>query len=190
MERIKKTKQTLDSIFFVTPEQKLFRFLLSESTTAFSPRVLSSKLKGVRGLGGTEGINRILKQLADLGLVLFIDNNRKICVHNDHIAVRIMKTFSSMCDLEDVQGMVEPISTTGILIGSRATGLARSDSEYDLYVVSNQQEEVRNLVSRHPLGKRINLMMKTPDDHLNIHKGDPRLAKEVEQGYVLWGSTW
>ena len=71
MGRVRKVKPTIDSIFFSTPEQKLFRFLVSECTTAFTTRVLSSKLKGVRGLGGIEGISRILEDLKELGIVHF-----------------------------------------------------------------------------------------------------------------------
>ena len=57
MARVRKPTPTLESFFFATPEQKVFRLLLSEPTTSFTPRVISSKLKGVRGLGGGGGIH-------------------------------------------------------------------------------------------------------------------------------------
>ena len=93
MARTNKPQLSLDTIFFVTPEQKLLRFLMTEPTTAFTPRVLSSKLKGVRGLGGVEGITKILKSLQELGLVIFLNNNREVCLQNDHPAIQLLKTF-------------------------------------------------------------------------------------------------
>ena len=56
MARVRKPQPTLEAIIFATPEQKVLRLLLSEPTTSFTPRVISSKLTGVRGLGGGEGL--------------------------------------------------------------------------------------------------------------------------------------
>lgn len=192
MERVRKSKvkPTVDSVVFSSPEQRLLRFLVSECTTSFTPRVLSSKLKGVRGLGGTDGINKILKQLQEVGLVQFHDNNRAVGAHNDHVIVRLLKTFISVCDLEGVQQMVEPLSTRGVLFGSRAVGQCRSDSDYDLFVVTDTPDQVRELVETHPLGRRIELVAWSTDDYLHIQDKDPGLAQKIEGGVVLWGSTW
>src|SRR3954469_24041334 len=103
MARTNKPQVTLDTIYFVTPEQKLLRFLMTEPTTAFTPRVLSSKLKGVRGLGGVEGITKILKSLQELGLVIFLNNNREVCLQNDHPAIQLLKTFCAISDLEGLK---------------------------------------------------------------------------------------
>ena len=62
MARVGKVQVTLDTIFFSTPEQKLVKLLLSEPSTLFTPRVICSKLKGVRGLGGAEGVVKILQE--------------------------------------------------------------------------------------------------------------------------------
>lgn len=190
MARTKKTKLTVDSIFFVTPEQKLLRFLLTEPTTSFTPRVLSSKLKGVRGLGGVEGIGRILNDLSSLGLLNFINNNQAVCLHNDNTFIQVLKSVSALCDLEGIKELLEPISKAGILYGSRANGRARSDSNYDLFIVSEQPEEVRKVVTRHPLGRRIELMVSDPDLYARIDKRDPALAERLSQGVIMWGSTW
>lgn len=192
MERVKKTKSkpTLESLLFVTPEQKLLRFLVSESTTTFTPRVLSSKLKGVRGLGGIDGLNRILKTLKDIGLVEFKNNNRAVAAHNDHTAIRLLKTFASFCDLEGLQDMVEPMSIKGVLFGSRASGECRSDSDYDLLIVTDQVTEVQEIVTRHPIGKKVELFVYSPEQFAEIEAKDKDFGEKVAQGIVLWGSTW
>jgi predicted nucleotidyltransferase len=190
MARVRKPTPTLESIFFSTPEQKVFRLLLSEPTTSFTPRVISSKLKGVRGLGGGEGIMRVLNDLQTLGLVDFVDNHRAVRLQDENSFVQIMKTVAAISDLETLKILLAPVSTKGILIGSRATGKYRSDSNYDLFVVSETPEEVKKIGARHPLQKSLELVVWTPEQHNEIEKEDAALAARLAEGVVLWGSTW
>ncbi|MGZ3688254.1 MAG: nucleotidyltransferase domain-containing protein [Bdellovibrionota bacterium] len=166
------------------------RLLLAESTTSFTPRVISSKLKGVRGLGGTEGILRILNDLQALGLVDFVDNHRAVRVQDENATVHVMKMFGAICDLENLKNLLTPVSTKGILFGSRATGKSRSDSDYDLFVVSETPEEVRKVGSRHPLGKALELIVWTPEQYTDIEAADIGLLEKLDKGITLWGSTW
>ncbi len=187
MARVRKVEPTLEALFFSTPEQKVLRYLLSEPTTSFTPRILSSKLKGVRGLGGAEGLNRILLDLETLGLVEFLDNRRSVRIQEDHPSLCILKTFSAMCDLEGLRKQLEPVSSKGILFGSRATGLCHSSSDYDLLVVSHTPDEVKNITSRHPLGRQIELVACTPDSYIAIDRQNPDLRQRLATGIVLWG---
>lgn len=189
MARVRKPQPTLEALFFSTPEQKVLRFLLSEPTTSFTPRVISSRLKGVRGLGGADGIQKVLEELRTLGLVDFVDNERAVRVHDDNPAVHMMKVFASVCDLEGLKAQLEPFSSRGILFGSRSNGRARSDSDYDLFVVSDNPEEVRKTTARHPLAKKIELVVWTQDQYDDIETSDPGLERKLSRGVVLWGPT-
>lgn len=190
MARVRKPAPTLESIFFSTPEQKVFRLLLSEPTTSFNSRVISSKLKGVRGLGGGEGIQKVLLELQGLGLVDFVDNQRAVRLHDENSFVQIMKTVAAISDLESLKVLLDPVSTKGILFGSRASGKYRSDSDYDLFVVSDSPEEVRKIGAGHPLQKSLELVVWTPDQFNEIEKTDPSLAAKLTKGTVLWGTSW
>ena len=116
MDRNRKQKESLDGFFFASPEQKLLRFLLTEPTTTFTPRVLSSKLKGVRGLGGVEGIKKILGDLSEMEIIHFVDNNKAVRLNNDLLPVRLMKGFSAICDLEDLIQALREHSSKVILL--------------------------------------------------------------------------
>lgn len=190
MVRVKKQQATLDSIFFSTPEQKVMRLLVSEPTTSFTPRIIASKLKGVRGMGGAEGLGRILASLREIGLVDFVDNQRAVRAHDDNSFVQILKTVAAICDLESLQKLIAPASSKGVLFGSRATGKARSDSDYDLFVITENPEEVRKIAQRHPLGRNVELVVWTPEQAEKIESLDPGLARKLEGGIVLWGSSW
>jgi hypothetical protein len=190
MARVRKPQPTLESVFFATPEQKVLRMLLSESTTSFPIRVLSSRLKGVRGLGGVEGITQILTTLEELGLVDFVDNRRSARIHDDNATVHSLKRLAAICDLQSLRTLLEPLSSKGLLFGSRATGRSRSDSDYDLFVVTDVPEQVREVAGSHPLGKALEIVAWTPESYGQINSQDPGLVRKLEQGIVLWGSTW
>ena len=190
MARVRKPQPTLESLFFATPEQKVLRLLLSEPTTTLTPRVISSKLKGVRGLGGADGIMKVLNDLMALGLADFVDNHRAVRLQDDNVVAHLMKTFTAICDLEGLKKLLEPISSKGVLFGSRSTGRARSDSNYDLFIVSELPEEVRKVTGRHPLAKDLEMVVWTPEASSELERQDPSLHRRVTEGVLLWGSTW
>jgi hypothetical protein len=190
MARVRKPQPTLENLFFATPEQRVMRFLLSEPTAALTPRVISSKLKGVRGLGGVDGIMKILIQLEEIGLVDFVDNRRAVRLNDGTSAVRLLKSLTALCDLEGLKKQLQGVSIKGILFGSRATGESRSDSDYNLAVVARSPEEVRKLTDRHPLGKQIRLLATTEDELGTLERREPTLHQNLVRGIVLWGASW
>lgn len=190
MARVKKVQPTLDLVFFSTPIQKVIRLLLSAPTTTFTPRVICSKLKGVRGLGGVEGVTQILCDLQELGLIDFVSNHRAVRVQDDNPLTQVLKNFVAICDLEHLKAVLKPISSKGILYGNRLVGKGYSDRDYDLFVVSETPEEVKKMASRHPRGRAIELMVCTPELYGDIRQQDPILSGRISEGVVLWGTTW
>lgn len=187
----KKLHLGLDSVFFSTPEQKVLRLLLSEPPSPLTPRILASKLKGIRGLGGIEGILKILLYFQELGLIDFIDNHRAVRVQDDNTSIQILKTFVAICDLEGLKTVLQPISIKGILLGSRTTREIHIEgNSYNLFIVSETPEEVKKMAGRHPMGRTAELVIWTPELYGEIKKQDPTLHQKVSKGIVLWGSTW
>ncbi len=82
------------------------------------------------------------------------------------------------------------MSSLGILYGSRASGRYSSDSDYDLFVVSDRPDEVRLIAGQHPLGKSIDVSVWSEDDYSAIEKKDPAFAAKVGRGIPLWSSRW
>jgi len=190
MARVKKPTPSLESLLFATPEQKVLRFLLSEPTTTYSTRVISSKLKGIRGLGGAEGIVELLHALEEIKLVEFVDNQRSVRLQDDQLPIQMMKIVAAICDLEGLKSQLEPLSHRGVLFGSRAVGKYRSDSDYDVFVVTEQPEEAKKIARGHPLGKKIELLAWTPNQYDNIEREEPGLAQKLSRGIALWGPSW
>lgn len=166
------------------------RFLLSEPTTSFSVRVIASKLKGVRGLGGSDGILKILHELQTVGLVDFLDNHRAVRLQDDNPTAHVLKVVAAIADLEGLRELLMPISSRGILFGSRAAGKGRSDSDFDLFIISDAPDEVRRVVAGFPLGKLIEPVVWKPEAYQEIEREDPGLAEKIAKGVVIWGPSW
>ncbi len=183
MARATKTPATWDSIFFSTPEQKVLRYLLSSRDTTYTLRVLVSKLKGVRGLGGIQGLEKILTELEEAGLIHFIDNRRAIRISDEHAGNQVFRRLWGLCELESLYQQLQAISSKGVLLGT-------TPGEISLYVVTEQPEEVRKLTEQHPMGKLALLTMQTRDQFDSVPKKDPKLWANLNQGVLIWGSSW
>lgn len=183
MARATKVPTTWDSIFFSTPEQKVLRYLVSSRESTYSLRVLVSKLKGVRGLGGIQGLEKILTELEEIGLVSFIDNRRGIRIQDEHPANLLCRRMWGLCELESLYQQLKEISSKGVLLDA-------FPGEIHLYIVSDQEAEVRRLTEQHPMGKLAILTVQTRDLFDTLAKKDSKLYAQVQQGYLIWGSSW
>ena len=185
----KTPKLTLEALFFSSPEQKVIRLLLNEPNRTFSLREICSKLKGIRGLGGVDGLSQILLDLQSMGLVDFIDNNRGVRVQADNSTIQVLATFLAICELEHLKTVLQPISSKGILYGNLVTGRAL-ESDYHLFVVSETPDDIRNIADHHPLRKSVELVVYTPELYGEMKKHNPTLFHKVAEGITLWGTTW
>jgi hypothetical protein len=190
MARAKKITPTLDALLFAQPQQRLLRFLLTEPTTPFNLRVLSSKVKNIRGIGGAEGQLKVLLEFEELGLVEFLDNRKAVRLVNEHYLVPTLKMLASVMDIEGLRTLLEPLCRRGILFGSRGTGKNRSDSDFDLFVSSEQKDEVIRITEGFPLGKDIEVVVWPEADYEDMDRKDPGLAKKLSKGIQLWGPSW
>ena len=181
--RVKKPENTtLDELIFSSAEQKLMRLLLTESTTVFPLRQLANRLKGVRGVGGPEGLKQILLKLSAVGLIDWVDHERAIRLRDDEGRVELLKVVSAVCDLETLRQSLEPICSRGFLVGVRAEGRGTTDSDYDVAVISDQQEEVLRLARGHPLGKKIRVHFLDADNYRDE-------IQQFTRYVMLWGSS-
>ncbi|MBL7714546.1 MAG: hypothetical protein JNL01_03695 [Bdellovibrionales bacterium] len=166
------------------------RFLLSEPTTSFTPRVISSKLKGIRGLGGTEGIVKILGILEEVGMVDFIDNRRSVRLREENAGVQRMKIFGSVCDMEGLVELLRPIARRIVLYGARAEGNAHTDSSFELFVVSEQADSVKQIVAGFPIGRTIETRVLGAHEYEEMPRKEPGFTQMVSRGVLLWDSGW
>ena len=181
--RVKKPENTnLDELLFSSAEQKLIRLLLTESTTIFPLRQLANRLKGVRGVGGPDGLKQLLQKLSAVGFIDWVDHDRAIRLRDDEGRVELLKVVSAVCDLETLRPALEPLCSRGFLVGTRAEGKGTTDSDYELAVISEQREEVLRIARGHPLGKKIKVHFLDADEYRDE-------IQKFSRYVMLWGSS-
>lgn len=92
-------------------------------------------------------------------------------------------------DRTSLQPLINGISDLTLKIiffGSRATGDSISDSDYDLLVVTSHADDVRRIVGKNSLSDRIQLIIQTPEEWIDLHQRDPELYQSLQKGIVLW----
>ena len=70
----------------------------------------------------------------------------------------------------------------------RAENPARK--QLHLLVVSETPDEIKKITSRHPLGKKLEPMVLTPDEFSSVETKNKELSKSLDSGITLWGSSW
>jgi predicted nucleotidyltransferase len=110
--------------------------------------------------------------------------------HSNPIVIALKKLVNLLL----IESLVEELKNTSnriILYGSCAQGTDTSGSDMDLFVVANNKERVMETLTSFKFPKgfediRIQAMVKTPVELLEIKDPDRAFVEEVEHGIVLW----
>lgn len=183
MARVQKPPLSWDALFFHTPHQKVLRFLSSQREATYSLRVLSTKLKAVRGLGGLTGLEEILAELEQAGFVSFIDNGKGIRVQDDHPSLSMLRRLWALSEFEGLFKQLEPMGKRGIVTDA-------APGEVEFLVVSEKGEEIRTTIEQHPSGKLMKPLLITESQWDALSKKDPKLYVKAQQGSQVWGTIW
>jgi len=93
--------------------------------------------------------------------------------------------------VEPLVDQLKQVSNHVVLYGSCAFGTDTSESDLDLFVVSNSKSKVSNIINdfKFPTGYeniRIQTVIKTPAELLEAGESERAFIEEVERGIVLW----
>ena len=102
--------------------------------------------------------------------------------------------FKKMVNLMLIEPLAEElkrISSRVVLYGSCALGTDNSESDLDLFVVSNSKEGVSNVISSFTFPRgfeniHIQSVIRTPVELLEGGESERTFMEEVERGIVLW----
>ena len=106
-------------------------------------------------------------------------------------AIIVLKQIINILLIEPLSERLKKISNRIVLYGSCAMGTDTSESDLDLFVVSNRKKEASNLIGdfRFPKGYEnihIQSVVKTPVELLEEAGSERAFIEEVERGIVLW----
>jgi len=178
----------LQSHLIATVKQKVLSLLVKFSNQEFYEREVARKL-GI----ATGSANRALNELFSSGVV-WRRREGKMYFYSIDSSNAVLIEFKKMVNLMLIEPLVEElkkISSRIILYGSCALGTDDSESDLDLFIVSNSKEDVSNVIStfNFPRGFEnihIQSVIKTPIELLEGGESERTFMEEVERGIVLW----
>jgi len=178
----------LQSHLIATVNQKVLSLLAKSSDQEFYEREVA------RTLGISYGsANRALNELYSTGAITR-RREGKMYFYSIDSSTAALTEFKKMVNLMLVEPLVEELkkmSSRIILYGSCALGTDNSESDLDLFIVSNSKEDVSNVIStfNFPRGFEnihIQSVIRTPVELLEGGESEQTFMEEVERGVVLW----
>jgi len=174
-----------------TINQKVLSLLVKFSDQEFYEREVARKL-GI----ATGSANRALNRLYSTGAVTR-RREGKMYFYSIDSSNAVLIEFKKMVNLMLIEPLVEELkkmSSRIILYGSCALGTDNSESDIDLFVVSNSKEDASNVISGFTFPRgfeniHIQSVIRTPVELLEGGEPERTFMEEVERGIVLWGKV-
>lgn len=168
---------------FSTPVWRILVFLFAHPDLECTDAEMTRQIKGVR----RSAVNITLRKLAAIGLVA--RNYRghmalnKLC---DTPLITYLKISETIALLQPLVDNLKTYCTKIILFGSRADGTAGTDSDFDLFVITDKDSQIRKILRKHTLAEKTQIIMKSPEKSISLSEDEPILYKQLKKGIVLW----
>ena len=171
-----------------TNSQKVLSLLVKFSDQDFYEREVARKL-GVSSGSANRALNELFSSR-----VITRRREGKMYFYSIDFSNTAVIEFKKMINLMLVEPLVEELkkmSNRIVLYGSCALGTDTSESDLDLFVVSNSKEDVSNVISnfKFPRGYEnihIQSVIRTPVELLEGEESERTFVEEVDHGIVLW----
>jgi predicted nucleotidyltransferase/biotin operon repressor len=170
---IKSSEQRVLSLFAVNPDQ------------AFYGRQISRKLKISLGAA-----HKALSLLEKNGILVSqnIGKTKLYRLKDFNPIINAFKILNTLIILDPLTQALKESSRRVILFGSYATGTFTSESDLDLFVVSEEKEKVENDINN--LKRKTNLDIRPVImrlvEWIKLENEDPEFFNEVNCGITLW----
>jgi len=178
----------LNSHIIATANQKVLTLLAKFSDNEFYERQIARKLGISYG-----SANRAVNSLYSTGAIRRRQEGKMYfySVDTTNTAFIEHKKLTNIMLIEPLVEDLKNISSRIVLYGSCAQGTDTSQSDLDLFVVSNNREQVGEVLNKFsfPQGYEdvhIQLVIKSPTELLQAGESEQTFLVEVEQGIILW----
>ena len=173
----------MNNILLSTAAQQVWDFLCRNPQQAFFSAEVAQRTLLSKG-----GVNQILRTMARQGLLQTEKKGRMIFYRVDSASplIKQFKVFRNVTLAEELIKKIKPFSEKIILFGSSARGEDTPESDFDIFAVSREKEKARNLVSPVKDGRKVQLVIKTPQEFIVLEKKEPVFYEEIQRGIVLW----
>ena len=178
-----KGKMSAQKILSSTAAQKVWDFFCQNSFESFFSAQVAEK--NFLSKGGT---NQILRDMARRGLLLSEKKGRMIFYRVDSASplARQFKVLRNVAAADEIIKKAKTWSERIILFGSCARGEDTTESDIDILIVTRDKDAPAKLVPSAKSGRRIQLVVKSPQEYVALEAKEPIFFQEVQRGIVLW----
>ena len=163
--------------------QIILAYLCQNPQQSFYSGELAEKTSLSKG-----GTNQSLRELAHQG-ILKTEKKGHMTFYSADISspsVRQFKILQNVSMFESIVNKLRPFADRVVLFGSCAKGEDTQESDVDLLVVSRDKGHIRSLIPETKAKRKIQLLLKTPPEYVQLESKEPVFFKEIQQGVVLW----
>lgn len=171
------------NVIVATNAQKALNFLIRNPGKQFTTNEAQKGIKISKA-----GANVALRNLVEEKLV-FRQKRAKIFLYwADHSnpVIKQLKVLQSLLLLEPLIAKIKNYSEEAVLFGSCARGEDLPDSDIDLFVLTNAGEEVKALLEKFPLKKKLQTIIRSPLQFSEMESKEPVFFEEIVRGITLW----
>lgn len=172
-------------ILVATNRQKILDFLIQYPGNEFLEKEIQKATKISKS-----GVNFALRDLYKTKLVKK-QKRGKISFYSisfDHPIVKQLKMLKTLVNLEPLIEKIKKLSKKIILYGSCSRGENTSESDIDLFIVTNNSNMINMAVKKNRKSEIIKWIARSPLEYIEMEKTDPTFYKEIELGITVWES--
>ncbi len=164
-------------------EQRIIKLLSDYPEREFYGQEIARKAKCSKA-----SVSGILKTLA--GKKIIFRNTRGHMkfyqINQKNLAVKKFKINSALEKLAPLLSKLEKISQKIILFGSASRGEQTANSDIDLFVLSNDKNEVRKIIESANRNLRIKAIIKTQSEWSEAETREPEFYQEIKNGITVY----
>lgn len=176
--------EIIKNVIFSTPLLRVLDVLLQHSNQELNDTEIIQKVTGAK----RAAIHRALQKLADFHITERVHKGRR-CYNQidlDNTWLVPFKIALNILEISPLVNRIKKLSIKIILFGSRSQGTNCHDSDFDLLIISSKKDLIIREINRVDESHRIQPIIKTPEEILNVEKNDPVFFKEVHRGVIVW----
>ena len=175
----------LIDILVKSSEQKILSLFAMNPDQAFYGRQISRKLK--ISLGAAHGSLSLLEKSGVL-VSQNIGKTKLYKLRDFNPIINTFKIMNTLLILEPLTLKLKENSRRVILYGSYSTGTFASESDLDLFIISEQKEIISNNIDsfKRKTGLDVRPVIKRLVEWIKLEKEDREFFNEVNLGITLW----
>ena len=132
--------------------------------------------------------NQTLKELLKKEMVSLEKkgNMNFYSINLENPLVRQFKITQTIAELNGLLTKLKPMTNRVILFGSCAEGIDTQNSDIDLAIVSQEEQEARKLIKKQKITREIQALIFKSNDFMALADKDRLLYERIQKGIVLW----